>query len=97
MPDAFRKLKHSLRKKHFDKHLTSEAKRLDIPSGIKKEDWEQFCVNELDDKQMKIRDKAVEIRKGSRYGHTGGRRSAAMIEHDMVLFLTILIFGCFIK
>ncbi|KAJ6809755.1 uncharacterized protein M6B38_163125 [Iris pallida] len=83
MPDAFRKLKHTLRKDHLDKQPNLEAKMMAIPNGIRKEDWEQFCINEVDDKQLKRRAMAVESRKHSVYGHTGGRKSSAMVEYEM--------------
>lgn len=53
MPDAFRKLKYTLRKDHLDKQSNLEAKMLSTPNGIRKEDWKQICINEVDEKQLK--------------------------------------------
>lgn len=55
MPSSFRKLKTRLRQNYLDKCSTLEAQKQSIPPRIKKEDWEQFFINESDETQKKTK------------------------------------------
>lgn len=84
MPNALRKLKHSLRKKYLDTCPNLEAQKLNIPPRIDKDEWEQFCINENDEKQKQKRAQNVKNKKHSAYCHYGGRKSVAMLEEEMI-------------
>lgn len=84
MAESFRRHKSEMRTNHYDKFDNDEDRVKNRPQTISEEDWKGFLINEAKPGASERRDKGKKNRAQYNYGHHTGRKSHAIIEHEMV-------------
>lgn len=87
MADIWRRLKFELRRDYYDMRNTHEERILNLPPGIKEEDWKVFCDNENTPEAQQRRIDHKRKREKYTTSHTTGRTPHSVVRANLVCLL----------